>query len=50
MVENGGAEYRFACEECGESLQVNNAMRESLVENGCVICSASVTTAEFSPE
>jgi predicted nucleic acid-binding Zn ribbon protein len=50
MVENGDPEYRFVCDECGESLQVNEAMRETLLEKGCVICSASVTTTEFSPE
>jgi predicted nucleic acid-binding Zn ribbon protein len=48
MGENGAAEYRFVCDECGESLQVNDAMRETLIERGCVICSAPVTTAEFS--
>jgi predicted nucleic acid-binding Zn ribbon protein len=50
MVENGAAAYRFVCDECGESLEVNDAMRDTLIEKGCVICSAPVTPAEFSPE
>jgi predicted nucleic acid-binding Zn ribbon protein len=50
MVENGAAEYRFVCDECGESLEVNDAMRDTLIEKGCVICSATVTTTEFSTE
>lgn len=50
MVDNGAKEYRFVCDECSESLQVNDAMRETLIEKGCVICSAPVSPAEFSPE
>ncbi|WP_335998822.1 DUF7560 family zinc ribbon protein [Halorientalis halophila] len=50
MVDNGAAEYLFVCEECGESLEVNAAMRDTLIEKGCVICSAPVTTGEFSAE
>ncbi|WP_193767762.1 DUF7560 family zinc ribbon protein [Halorientalis pallida] len=50
MVENGAAEYQFFCDECGECLEVNDAMRETLIQKGCVICSAPVTTAEFSTE
>lgn len=50
MVEHGEAQYRFTCDECGESLQVNGAMRETLLEKGCVICSGAVTSDEFSPE
>jgi transcription elongation factor Elf1 len=38
----------FACPECDESISVNGSMRDALVENGCVVCGASVTNAVFS--
>jgi rRNA maturation protein Nop10 len=40
-------EFIFQCPECGERLEVNGPMRETLVERGCVICSATVTEAAF---
>ncbi|WP_192927958.1 DUF7560 family zinc ribbon protein [Halococcus salsus] len=39
--------YRFACPACGESLEVNDSMKRALVEQGCVVCGASVTAAAF---
>ncbi|NIC00364.1 hypothetical protein [Halobacterium sp. R2-5] len=42
-------EFTFVCPSCGESMEVNPAMRDALVENGCVVCGASVGTAAFSP-
>ncbi|MFW5959418.1 MAG: DUF7560 family zinc ribbon protein [Natronomonas sp.] len=41
--------YVFVCPECDESLEVNDSMKEALVERGCVICGTSVTTEAFSP-
>ncbi|SEO69779.1 hypothetical protein SAMN05216388_101730 [Halorientalis persicus] len=43
-----GPDYTFACPECDESISVNGSMRDALVENGCVVCGASVTNAVFS--
>lgn len=43
------AHYNFVCPACGESLEVNDAMREALVEKGCVVCGASLTTDAFTP-
>ncbi len=40
----------FVCPECEESMVVNDAMRQTLIEKGCVICSADVTGAAFGPE
>lgn len=40
--------YIFRCPECGESLEVNESMRATLIEKGCVICSADVTGRAFS--
>ncbi|MGB9965206.1 hypothetical protein [Halobacterium sp. CBA1126] len=42
-------EFTFVCPSCGESMAVNPAMRDALVDNGCVVCGASVTTDAFSP-
>lgn len=40
--------FTFVCPECGESLEVNASMKTVLIEKGCVICSADVTTDAFS--
>ncbi|WP_254829247.1 DUF7560 family zinc ribbon protein [Haloglomus salinum] len=40
-------EFIFRCPECGERLEVNGPMRETLIERGCVICSADVSPAAF---
>lgn len=41
-------EVLFVCPECGEHIDVNDAMREALVEHGCVICGAPVSSTDFS--
>lgn len=40
-------EYTFVCPVCDESLEVNDSMKDALVERGCVICGTSVTTEAF---
>ena len=40
--------FRFVCSECGESFEVNGSMRETLVEEGCVVCGSEVTPDQFS--
>lgn len=47
MSSKGDKEYVFCCPECDESLKVNDAMKESLVDRGCVICGTSVTAEAF---
>lgn len=46
---DGGEEERhvFRCPECDETMEVNAAMKEVLVERGCVICGADLTAAAF---
>jgi len=39
--------YRFVCPECDESLAVNDSMRTTLIERGCVVCGAAVTAESF---
>jgi transcription elongation factor Elf1 len=41
-------EFTFDCPSCGASMAVNASMRDALVENGCVVCGASVTAEAFS--
>lgn len=43
-----GTDYTFVCPECAESMVVNGPMRDALIENGCVVCSSSVSSAAFS--
>lgn len=37
----------FACPDCGETMQVNPAMRDALLENGCVVCGSEVPGDAF---
>lgn len=50
MTDVDGAEFTFTCPECEESLVVNGSMKAALLEKGCVICSATVTDAAFTPD
>lgn len=45
MTSSG--EYTFVCPECGESIAVNTAMQEALIEQGCVVCSAAISERDF---
>ncbi|GAA0288479.1 hypothetical protein GCM10009000_124600 [Halobacterium noricense] len=49
VAMSASEEFTFVCPSCGESMAVNPSMRDALVENGCVVCGASVTTEAFSP-
>lgn len=40
-------DYVFVCPECEESMEVNALMRDALVENGCVVCGAPVSSTAF---
>jgi len=39
--------FVFVCEACAESMEVNGSMREALLDQGCVICGASVSPEAF---
>ncbi len=47
MTTEETAEFSFRCPSCEESLTVNGSMRAALVERGCVVCGAALTTAAF---
>jgi len=42
-------EFDFVCPECAQAIEVNASMRDALIENGCVVCGASVSGGAFSP-
>jgi len=39
--------YVFLCPECDESLKINDSMKASIVDRGCVICGTSVARKAF---
>jgi transcription initiation factor IIE alpha subunit len=46
--ESGG--YAFVCPECEERLEINETMKETLIERGCVICGTPVTEEAFTAD
>jgi len=40
--------YAFVCPACEESLEVTGSMKDTLVDQGCVICGTVVTEEAFS--
>jgi len=48
MGSDEAAALTFVCPGCSEELAVDEAMRDALVEKGCVICGAAVTVDAFS--
>lgn len=49
MVSTGEAagELLFACPQCGSSLFVNQPMRDTLLEEGCVLCGSELSDDDF---
>ncbi|MFB6122214.1 MAG: hypothetical protein ABEJ78_01975 [Haloferacaceae archaeon] len=41
------ADFEYVCAECGEAIAVNAAMRDALIEHGCIICGAAVSPDSF---
>ena len=39
--------HTFVCPECHRSIEVNDAMRATLLDMGCVVCGATVTEADI---
>ncbi|ARS89495.1 DUF7560 family zinc ribbon protein [Natrarchaeobaculum aegyptiacum] len=39
--------YEFSCPECGQEIEVNESMREAMLEHGCPVCGATVTSGTF---
>ena len=41
--------YEFNCPECGQEIEVNESMREAMLEHGCPVCGGTVTPETFAP-
>jgi transcription initiation factor IIE alpha subunit len=39
--------HTFVCPECRRSIEVDDAMRATLLETGCVVCGAPVTEGDI---
>jgi len=39
--------HTFVCPECRRSIEVDDAMRATLLDAGCVVCGAAVTEADI---
>ncbi|MFB6352855.1 MAG: zinc ribbon domain-containing protein [Halobacteriales archaeon] len=39
--------YRFTCPECDEQVTVDVGIQELMLEEGCVVCDASVSAVDF---
>lgn len=50
MSGQDGEEYAFVCSACEESLEVNEPMKKTLIERGCVICGTTVTEEAFTKD
>lgn len=49
-MSSDDGDFVFRCPECEEELTVNGAMRSALIDKGCVICGAAVSSADFVAE
>lgn len=47
-MTSSGDDLTFVCPGCGESLAVNDSMKEALIDNGCVICGTAISSVAFS--
>jgi hypothetical protein len=46
-TEAGAVAYTFVCRCCDARVEVNAAMRATLVSKGCVVCGAGVRPTDF---
>lgn len=37
----------FRCPSCGQEIEINEAIREAILTNGCPVCSSSVAPEHF---
>ncbi|MDZ7731559.1 MAG: pyridoxamine 5'-phosphate oxidase family protein [Natrialbaceae archaeon] len=47
MTTDDERRIAFVCPSCDESMEVNESMKEALLERGCVICGTDLTSAAF---
>ena len=41
---------QFTCSDCAQTIEVNDAMRETILETGCPVCTAGATETDFSAD
>lgn len=41
---------QFTCPDCTQQIEVNDEMRETILETGCPVCTAAVSEDDFAPE
>lgn len=41
--------HSFACPHCGRTIELDDAMKATLVQTGCVVCGSPVTETAFTP-
>ncbi|WP_164471077.1 hypothetical protein [Halorubrum sp. CSM-61] len=39
--------HTFVCPECRRSIEVDDEMRATLIETGCVVCGAPITEGDI---
>jgi predicted nucleic acid-binding Zn ribbon protein len=37
----------FTCSDCAQTIEVNDAMRETILDAGCPVCTAAAAEADF---
>jgi predicted RNA-binding Zn-ribbon protein involved in translation (DUF1610 family) len=37
----------FTCPDCAQTIEVNEEMRETILETGCPVCTAAATETDF---
>ena len=38
---------QFTCSDCAQTIEVNDAMRETILESGCPVCTATAAEEDF---
>lgn len=40
-------EHTFVCPSCDHTIRVNTSMKDTLIEHGCVVCGATLSSEAF---
>jgi predicted nucleic acid-binding Zn ribbon protein len=40
----------FTCSACGQTIEVNDAMRDTILETGCPVCTTGASESDFSAD
>lgn len=42
------ADHEFRCPDCEQHIEMDSSMRDTVLQTGCPVCGASVTSEQFS--